>query len=82
MEMNTVYTLLLKDVNIAIPLSHGSAVGIMTGYVLDDRGIGVRVPVGSRILTSPYRPHRVCCSLNFLSNGYRRALSPGKAAGA
>jgi hypothetical protein len=25
--------------------SHGSAVGIATGYGLDDRGVGVRVPV-------------------------------------
>jgi hypothetical protein len=30
--------------------SWGSAVGIATGYGLDDRGVGVRVPVGSRIL--------------------------------
>jgi hypothetical protein len=28
----------------------GSAVGIVTDYGLDDRGVGVRVPVGSRIL--------------------------------
>jgi hypothetical protein len=27
-----------------------SAVGIATGYGLDDPGIGVRVPVGARIL--------------------------------
>jgi hypothetical protein len=26
--------------------SHGSAVGIATGYRLEDRGVGVRVPVG------------------------------------
>jgi hypothetical protein len=28
----------------------------VTGYGLDDRGVGVRVPVGSRIFSSPGRP--------------------------
>jgi hypothetical protein len=31
--------------------SRGSAVGLATGYGLDDRGVGVRVPIGSRIFT-------------------------------
>jgi hypothetical protein len=31
--------------------SQDSVVGIATGYGLDDRGVGVRVPVGSRINT-------------------------------
>jgi hypothetical protein len=30
-------------------MSQDSAVGIAIGYWLDDRGVGVRVPVGSRI---------------------------------
>jgi hypothetical protein len=34
----------------------GSTVGIATGYGLAERGVGVLVPVGSRILTSLYRP--------------------------
>jgi hypothetical protein len=29
-------------------MSQGSAVGIATGYGLDSRGFGVRVPVGAR----------------------------------
>jgi hypothetical protein len=33
-----------------------SAVGIATGYELDDRGVGVRVPVGSRIFSTSSRP--------------------------
>jgi hypothetical protein len=37
-------------------LQRDSAVGIATGYGLDDRGVGVRVPVGSRIFSSPRRP--------------------------
>jgi hypothetical protein len=40
-------------------VSRGGAVGIATGYGLDDRGVGVRVPVASRILVSPYRPDRL-----------------------
>jgi hypothetical protein len=35
--------------------SRDSVVGIATGYGLDHRGFGVRVPVGSRILSSPRR---------------------------
>jgi hypothetical protein len=31
----------------------------VTGYGLDDRGVGVRVPVGSRIFSSPRRPERL-----------------------
>jgi hypothetical protein len=39
--------------------SRDSAVGVATGYGLDDRGVGVRVPVGERIFTSPRRPDRL-----------------------
>jgi hypothetical protein len=42
-----------------------SAVGIATGYGLDDQGVRVPVPVGSNILSSPCRPP------NLLSSGYR-----------
>jgi hypothetical protein len=33
--------------------SRDSAVGIATGYGLDDQEVGVRIPVGARIFTSP-----------------------------
>jgi hypothetical protein len=46
--------------------SRDSSVGIATGYGLDDRGGGVRVPVGSRIFTSPYRPDRLWGPPNLL----------------
>jgi hypothetical protein len=32
-----------------------SSFGIATGYEVDDRGVGVRVPVGSRIFSSSDR---------------------------
>jgi hypothetical protein len=43
---------------------------IVAGYGLEDRGVGVRVPVLSRILTPPYRPDRLWGPLSLLSNGY------------
>jgi hypothetical protein len=33
--------------------SRDGAFGIATGYGLEERGVGVRVPVGSRIFSSP-----------------------------
>jgi hypothetical protein len=45
-----------------------STVGIATGYGLDDRGLGVRVPVGSRIFSSPRRPDRLWGPPSHLSN--------------
>jgi hypothetical protein len=39
--------------------SWDSSVGIATGYGLDDRGVGVRVPEGSKIFSSPRRPDRL-----------------------
>jgi hypothetical protein len=55
--------------------SQDSAVGIATGYGLDERGVGVRVPVGSRIFSSLHHPDRI-----YISNGYRGLFSRGKAA--
>jgi hypothetical protein len=47
-----------------------SVVGIATRYGLDT-GVGVRVPVGARIFTSPCRPDRLLGPPNLVSNGYR-----------
>jgi hypothetical protein len=52
--------------------SRESAVGIATGYGLGDGGVGVRVPVGSRILSSSRRPERLWGPPSLLSSGYRR----------
>jgi hypothetical protein len=51
--------------------SRGSTVGITTGYGLDDRGVGVRVPVRARIFPSPRSPDRFWSQTSLLSNGYR-----------
>jgi hypothetical protein len=49
--------------------SRDSSVGIATSYGLDDRGVGVRVPVASRIFSSSRGPDRLWGPLNLLSNG-------------
>jgi hypothetical protein len=61
--------------------SRDSAVGIATGYWLDYREVGVRVPVGSRIFSPPSRPDRLWGPPNLLFNGYRELFSWDKAAG-
>jgi hypothetical protein len=48
-----------------------SAVATATGYGLDDRGVGVLFPVGSRIFTSPYLPDRLWGPPTLPSNVYR-----------
>jgi hypothetical protein len=44
---------------ILLNLVRDSVVGIATGYGLDDRGVRVRVPVGSRIFSCPRRPDQL-----------------------
>jgi hypothetical protein len=51
--------------------SRGSVLGVATGYGLDDRRVGVRVPEGSRIFSSPSRSDSLWGPPNLLSNGYR-----------
>jgi hypothetical protein len=46
-------------------------VGIATGYGLNYRGFGARVPVGSRIFSSPRCPDRLWGPPGLLSNGRR-----------
>jgi hypothetical protein len=57
--------------------SRDSVVSIATAYGLEDRGIGVRVPVGSRILYSPRRPDRLWDPPNLLSGGYQGSFPRG-----
>jgi hypothetical protein len=59
-----------------------SAVGIATGYVLDARGVGVRVPIGSIIFTSRSLPDRVWGPPTSCSVDTGDFFSGGEAAGA
>jgi hypothetical protein len=54
-----------------------SAVGIETGYGLDDGGVGVRVPVGSRIFPSPHCPHWMWGPPSLLIYGYQGLFPQG-----
>jgi hypothetical protein len=51
--------------------SRDGIAGIATGYGLEDDAVGVRVPVGSRIFSSPRRSDRLWGPPSLLSNGYR-----------
>jgi hypothetical protein len=44
-------------------------VGIATGYGLGGQGVGVQVPVGARLLSSPRRADRFWGPPNHISNG-------------
>jgi hypothetical protein len=71
-----------KNSRYPLDRSRDSVVGIATSYGLGDRGVGVRIPVGVRIFTSPNRPDRLWGSPNLLPNGYQGLFSRVKAAGA
>jgi hypothetical protein len=50
------YAFALLTSPIFSPMSRDSSVGIATCYGLGDRGVGVRVPIGSRIFSTLSRP--------------------------
>jgi hypothetical protein len=55
------------SIYLTLPWSRDSSVGIGTGYWLDDQGgTGVRVPVWSKIFSSPYHPDRLWGPPNLL----------------
>jgi hypothetical protein len=59
------------------PRSQVSIVSIATGYGPGDWGVGVWALVGSRILSSPNRPDRLCGPPKLLSNGYQGLFPRG-----
>jgi hypothetical protein len=65
------YRTLILLASVVKQRSRDSVVCIATLYGLDGRGIGVRVPVGSRILSCPLRPDQLWGPPSLLSNEYR-----------
>jgi hypothetical protein len=68
---------MLMNGRFACQPSNNCSVNKVTGYGLDDRGVRVRVPVGSRTFSSSNRPDRLCGPHNLLPNGYRGLPPPG-----
>jgi hypothetical protein len=58
-----------KDHILYRPMTVKSTVWIATGYGLDNQVVGIRVPLGSRIFTSPCGPDRLWGPSNLLYNG-------------
>jgi hypothetical protein len=63
------FSSILKYVFINFTRSRDSVVGIATSYGLDGRGVGVRVPVGSKMFFSLNGADRLWCPPKLLSNG-------------
>jgi hypothetical protein len=62
--------------------SRDSAVGIATGYGLEDRVVRVRIPVCLRIYTCLHHPDRLWGPPSLLYNGYLGLFRGSKTAGA
>jgi hypothetical protein len=58
-------------------VTRGSSVGIATRYGMDDRRVGVRTPVRSRIFTYSWSPDQLWGATKLLSNGYRGGIFLG-----
>jgi hypothetical protein len=50
--------------------SLGNVIGTATSYGLDGRGVGGRIPVQTKFVSSPSRPGRFWEPPSLLSNGY------------
>jgi hypothetical protein len=71
------YFLLPIFVDIGIQWSRDRVVGIATRYGLDDRGVRVRVPVASRIISCQKSFRPALWSTQLSIQWVARALSPG-----
>jgi hypothetical protein len=68
---------LVEIKSVQITLSRDGTVGIVTGYRLNDRGVGVWVPVGSRIFSAPHHPDWFWGPPSLPSNGYEGLFPQG-----
>jgi hypothetical protein len=80
--LEQIYSLLYSEARegiayISAVYSRDSSAGTATGYGLDYRGVGVQVPVGVRIFTSPCLPDRLWDPPKLLYNVYRGLVPRG-----
>jgi hypothetical protein len=68
-----------ENVAYAAVTCKGVQIRLGTSYDSDDRGFGGRVPVGSRMFTSPRRPERFCGPPSLIFNGYPNSILLSKA---
>jgi hypothetical protein len=72
----------MYSLSLHIYMSRDSSVGIATGYELNDRVVGDRVPVGSIISSSPRRPDPLWGPPASYLMGTGGSFPEGKGAGA
>jgi hypothetical protein len=82
MELEILYRVCRTLFSVILIHPQSSVIDAASSYGLDDRGVGIRVPVESRIFPSLSRPDRHLGPPSLLSNGYRGLSPRGKAAGA
>jgi hypothetical protein len=75
------YTSIFLYFKIVRLLCEKTWIAIATGYVLDEQGIRVLVPEGSRIFSFPRRPDWLWGPPNLLFNGYGGSFPGDKVAG-
>jgi hypothetical protein len=81
-EDGILYSVIVFIATVVLSMSWDSAVRIAPGYRLDDRGVRIRVPVRSRIFSSPRRPDLFRGAPNTYPVGTEGSFHEGKYAGA
>jgi hypothetical protein len=70
----------ILDIYLSLFVIRGSVFCLASSWRLDERGDGERVPVGSRIFSSPRRPGHLWSPPNLLSDEYGGSFPGGRAA--
>jgi hypothetical protein len=66
----------MNDVQFLYMRNRCSSVGIAAGYGMDAQGVGFRIPVATRVFSSPRCPDRSWGQQSFLFKGYQGLFLP------